>query len=383
MNPCEYRLPWGSSIAIAFVCCVLGACDKSLMQATPPTAQQTTNAAIAGAGTHAAGTSEASTAGAAGIVPIVGAAGAAGQAVTGVAGAMVVAGTGGGTTASAAGSSAAAAGMAADAGTAGDAAGSGTLMDDAGPNDDMNAQDGCSRAALAARVHAYYAALEAHDASTLPLADGVKYTENGKTVVVGDGLWKTAGSLTFKRSALDTQQCTSVTESVITEGSASIVLGLRLKANDGALTEIESIIARSSEPFSNPAALADSASDDWETVLPMDQQPTRETLSKIVDLYFSKFPNGACNFASSCRRLENGFSPGSCTGLGGIGCDPERGGNPSMPVRLVVVDVEASIGIGFTLWRNASTDFHLFKVRDGEVQAVHAVLARATTSGWD
>lgn len=51
--------------------------------------------------------------------------------------------------------------------------------------------------------------------------------------------------------------------------------------------------------------------------------------------------------------------------------------------RLIGVDVEASIGMGFTPWRNASTDFHRFKVRDRKVQAVHALLARATTSEWN
>jgi hypothetical protein len=103
----------------------------------------------------------------------------------------------------------------------------------------------------------------------------------------------------------------------------------------------------------------------------------------VPELYFTKFPNGACNFAESCKRLENGFSPpGSCTGAG-IGCAPENGGNPGMSVRLIVVDVEASIGVGFALWRDTATDFHMFKVRDGQIQAVHAVLAAATSSGWD
>jgi hypothetical protein len=244
-------------------------------------------------------------------------------------------------------------------------------------------EDPCSREALRARVDAYYAALAAHDPTALPLADEVKYTENGATVPIGEGLWKTAGALAFKRSAIDTQQCTSVTESVIDEEGAAIVLGLRLKVERDQLIEIENIVVRSTERFLEPAALAASASDDWESVLPEEQRTTRETLSTVAELYFTKFPNGACNFAESCKRLENGFSPpGSCTGSG-IGCAPENGGNPGMRVRLIVVDVEASISVGFTLWRDTSTDFHMFKVRDSQIQAVHAVLAAATSSGWD
>jgi hypothetical protein len=244
-------------------------------------------------------------------------------------------------------------------------------------------EDPCSREALRARVDAYYTALAAHDPTLLPLAEDAKYTENGATVPIGEGLWKTAGALTFKRSAIDTQQCTSVTESVIDEEGAAIVLGLRLKAERGQLIEIENIVVRSTERFSEPAALAASASDDWESVLPEEQQATREALSTVAELYFTKFPNGACDFAESCKRLENGFSPpGSCTGSG-IGCAPESGESPGMRVRLIVVDAEASIGVGFAMWRDTATDFHMFKVREGQVQGVHAVLAAATSSGWD
>lgn len=253
---------------------------------------------------------------------------------------------------------------------------------DAGPPANAS-EDPCSREALRARVDAYYAALAAHDPTALPLAAGAKYTENGAALTIGEGLWKTAGAAAFKRSAIDAQLCTSVTESVIDEGGAAIVLGLRLTAERGQLTEIENIVVRSTERFLVPEALVASASDDWESVLPEGQRATRETLATVVDLYFSKFPNGACNFAETCKRLENGFSPpGSCTGSG-IGCVPENGGNPGMRVRLTVVDVEASIGVGFVLWRDTATDFHMFKVRDGQVQGVHAVLAASTSSGWD
>ena len=48
----------------------------------------------------------------------------------------------------------------------------------------------------------------------IPIAANAKFTENGKTVAIGEGFWKTAGEAKLKRSALDTQTCSSVTESV-------------------------------------------------------------------------------------------------------------------------------------------------------------------------
>jgi hypothetical protein len=39
----------------------------------------------------------------------------------------------------------------------------------------------------------YFAALEAHDPSGLPLASNVKFTENGVELAVGKSFWQTAG----------------------------------------------------------------------------------------------------------------------------------------------------------------------------------------------
>ena len=53
-----------------------------------------------------------------------------------------------------------------------------------------------------------------------------------------------------------------------------------------------------------------------------------------------------------------------------------------MPNRLSVIDVDAGLGVGFTMFQGKYTDFHMFKVRGGEVHSVHAVLAEADQSGW-
>jgi hypothetical protein len=46
-----------------------------------------------------------------------------------------------------------------------------------------------------------------------------------------------------------------------------------------------------------------------------------------------------------------------------------------MTARLHVVEVEAVISIGFTMFAGTYTDFHMFKVRGGQVHGVHAILA--------
>lgn len=243
------------------------------------------------------------------------------------------------------------------------------------------AEPGCSRASLASAVNRYFAALAAHDSTQLPTAPNVKFTENGTALALGEGIWTTAGALRFKRTALDPTTCSSVTESVITENGTDIVLGVRLKLTDLKVGELETIVVRKGDYLSNPAALIATASDDWETPLPTAQRASRAELEGFVDRYLTRFPAGGCKFANACKRYENGFSPGNCSI--GLSCstapEPPKTG---MPNRLMVIDVEAGIGVGFTMFQGRYTDFHMFKVRGGEVVSVHAVLAKANKSGW-
>jgi hypothetical protein len=44
-----------------------------------------------------------------------------------------------------------------------------------------------------------------------------------------------------------------------------------------------------------------------------------------------------------------------------------------------VINVEAGIVVGFTIFSGGYDDLHLFKVRDGKVQAVHAVLTQTNS----
>ncbi|HTU62842.1 MAG TPA: hypothetical protein VMF89_30490, partial [Polyangiales bacterium] len=68
------------------------------------------------------------------------------------------------------------------------------------------AADGCTRALLQSQIDAYFTALAAHDPSSLPLADNVKFTENGEQQELGkEGLWSTAGAVQHVHSALDTE----------------------------------------------------------------------------------------------------------------------------------------------------------------------------------
>ena len=249
----------------------------------------------------------------------------------------------------------------------------------------------CTRKSLENTIDDYYAALASHDPSGLATDANVKYTENGERLEIGQGFWQNAGALKFKRSVLDTETCSSVSESVVVDGSdgdgVDRVYGLRLKSDAGLVTEIETIIAYPGDyPFGpEPQAIIDSASDDWETVLAADERATRGRLTELIDRYFKLFPRGACGFMQGCERLENGFAPPGydCDDL--LSCDMDTDITDidgTMKPRLHVIDVEAGVAVGFTMFM-AFTDFHMFKFRDRQVVGVHAILASAPGSGWD
>lgn len=243
----------------------------------------------------------------------------------------------------------------------------------------------CTRDALRAAVDAYYDALTAHSTDKLSLAANVKYTENAKMLMPGEGVWKTAGMLKFKRTAVDTMTCQTATESVIPDGSTDRVYGVRLKIDgEGKISEIEAILV-TDYILIMPAGLVNSKDDDWETVLPADQQMPRDKMQAVMDKYMKEFPSGACGFADSCKRLEDGGSVGACVDGSLVTCNMMD--RPDMNVLKPlnhVLDLEAGIVVGFTVFLGGYDDFHLFKMRDGKVQAVHAVLTQTNSkTGWE
>jgi hypothetical protein len=251
----------------------------------------------------------------------------------------------------------------------------------------------CERATLQALIEAYFEALAAHDASHLPLAPDLKFTENAQRLEPGQGLWQKAGAAQFKRSALDPERCGTHTQAVLEEDGIAVLYGVRLQLTDGLISEIETFIARSGEyivfgltVFSTDLAASDAASSvKWEEPVPEAQRSTREQLNQIADLYFDSFgPAGiVAPIQNDCYRWENGyqttfgdctlFLPAPGTGQGGI---TQR--------RYPIADVENGIAIGYVLFRD-SVDFHMFKVVDGQVRLIQALISAPghSTTGWD
>jgi len=103
----------------------------------------------------------------------------------------------------------------------------------------------CDRACLDGFVDQYLAALVAHDPSHLPLAKGVKSTETGQSVPLGEGMWLSADQIGIYRMRFDDPTTSEAGIFALTdEHGLPGVLALRLKVQSQKISEVESIIVR-------------------------------------------------------------------------------------------------------------------------------------------
>jgi hypothetical protein len=281
----------------------------------------------------------------------------------------------------------------------------------------------CSREYLKDIVNKYFAALEAHDPSGLPLASNVRYTENGLEKAIGEGFWKTAGKTLLRRDLIDTRQCGTHSNVVIEEKfdpktvgkpmslpgvkqkplpeagtSRPIMFGVRLKVENEKISEIETIIARESEFAFNADGQLATKDQDWEGILPPEERSSRLAMIAAANDYFDMFaaePKVHTPFASVCDRWENGLQTtvsGMETLEGADGKKVEMRAHDCSPKGLVIsnhgprrflVDVEAGVVVAFVHFASGLPDFHVFKMRNGKVDLINAVIGAGSPSmGW-
>ena len=176
----------------------------------------------------------------------------------------------------------------------------------------------CDRACLSDTAESYLSAMLAHDPSKVPMAKGVRYTENGVELPLPDGLWRTLQSVgKYRLIVADPQASTVGFFAKAVENGVPVLVSTRLKVLNHQITEIESIASRLSATVGGgPSGLAredqlgDTPRAQFLTPLPADQRHSREQLAQIVNQYFTGIENNTGDqpppFAADCLRLENG-----------------------------------------------------------------------------
>jgi hypothetical protein len=265
------------------------------------------------------------------------------------------------------------------------------------------AGNACDRECLRGFITQYLDALIAHDPKALPTAVNVKFTEDTKTMQLGEGLWKGATKIRpYRQDFLDVRDGVAASHVIVEENGMPVMLALRLKVADRKLTEIETMVVRSREEGAifniNNLTTARAA---MNLVPEASQRLSRAEAIRIAEFYPLGLKVGgtfdAVNapFAPNAYRVENGATmagPGARAGSENIRTQRIIA-HPDVTYRIAAVDEE----LGIVLMRldfgdtnsygpgNALTVFEAFKVYGGQIHAVEAfmeIMPRNTPSGW-
>jgi hypothetical protein len=171
----------------------------------------------------------------------------------------------------------------------------------------------CDRACLEKFLDDYMAALKAHDPSRLPLAEGVKFSENNSPLTVGDGVWNTADSIgDYRLPVIDVEAGQAGLMAVVVENGKPAQLSVRLKIVDRKITEIETVVLRpqANNGFGNPASLK--RRETFYQDIPPEKRLTRTQLISLANSYFETLQQNHgvvfAPFAPTCHRIESGVA---------------------------------------------------------------------------
>jgi len=246
------------------------------------------------------------------------------------------------------------------------------------------AQISCTREGLKAATDLYIAAQTKGDVTGLPLAKGLGYVENFKSMNIDEGLIKKVMKIDHQRSLLDTSTCQTFTEAIVSDKASPYALGTRLRVNHGLIAEIEMMWTTTGYwGFDADGYLKYTSSEDW-GVIPAAKRDTRATLESAANAYLDAFLEGKGDLVPwgyPCNRTEGGAER-MHTGKGA----PDDTCQVGVPMgvnianRHFVVDETigavvafCTFGAGNATGGSGAPDTHLFRVENGKLRYVHTL----------
>ncbi|HSW38277.1 MAG TPA: hypothetical protein VLL97_02155, partial [Acidobacteriota bacterium] len=174
------------------------------------------------------------------------------------------------------------------------------------------------RQSLVALMHQYLAALAQNDPSAVPFAENVKFVENTANIPVGDGLWATAvgGPGEFLIMAADpTAQQVACLVMMKENRNADVLLGARIKVENGMITEAEHLAVRDMD-FTTPMGKSQLNNLQrprpalLEDITPEERTPYDQMVRIGLSYYDALLgEDGTLSpFAPDCERRENGMT---------------------------------------------------------------------------
>ena len=156
----------------------------------------------------------------------------------------------------------------------------------------------------------YLAALARRDPSGLPLAEDVRFTENGQELELGRGLWATASRVPDHDYAhvVDDGGSQIGWLGVVDEHDRPSVAFIRLALHDDLISEVETVVRRPHERLYDPSTMREPRVIVFEELAP-DQRSDAATLIDAGNRYFDGLEQADGSIipvTDACTRYENG-----------------------------------------------------------------------------
>ena len=167
-----------------------------------------------------------------------------------------------------------------------------------------------TRDELVGLMRDYLAALARNDPAGLPVAPGVRTTENGQELDLGDGLWGTASRVPDHDYAyvVDDGGESIGWIGVVDEHDRPSVVFIRLLVRDGRIHEVETVVRRPHERLYDPSNMREPRSVVFEELAP-DERRGRDVLVDAGQRYFDALEQADGSIipvSDDCTRFENG-----------------------------------------------------------------------------
>ena len=179
------------------------------------------------------------------------------------------------------------------------------------------AGNGCDKVCLERLAEEYRAAYLQHDPGKAPIAKTVRFTENSVEMPFPDGSWDTVtkdlGPVLIISEPVSGQVVIST--AIVQMNDTPGFIAMRLRVEDGEITEIEHIISTKRNLSSPPTPFGDvetyTHAPGMADIVPKSERTPRERMITIGDGYFKTLQrnNGKLHtrFAPNATRRENGL----------------------------------------------------------------------------
>jgi hypothetical protein len=260
----------------------------------------------------------------------------------------------------------------------------------------------CDRSCLSGLITQYVDALVAHDPTRLPLAAGVRFTEDSKDLKLGEGLWKTVTSKgDFRQDYLDSRKQIAASHVALMEEKIPVLYSVLLYVKDRKIAGIETLVQRVMPDSKLQPTMLGKPLVGMNDPVPAAKRQSRESMIRTALTYteglrVGSFVDAATPFGKAAYRVENGAF------MAGTGCPREECPailtqkiikHPDVKASVAAVDEENGIVL---LWMNfgdtnsygagnALVTFEAFKVWGNEIHVVKAffrTLPVATQRNW-